>query len=290
VEEKIHLPFAEYNSFQISPDGKRLSITIKDPDAWNIGIYDFKSRTRTTLTLDGNNKDPVWTPDGKWVTFNSNRDGYPRLYKKRVDGREDLEPLTKKMDHSEYIRASDWSPDGNILAIEDWNQQNTDILMLDNSGTIQPFVKTRFNEWGPVFSPDGKWVAYTSNEQGKYNVYVQPYPQTGEKWPVSSEGGQEPIWSQKTKEIYFWTYDKNVVQWMVASYTDTPIFSCETPREFLKRHYLNVGGRGWDISPIDQRFLLLKGGDEYNKKYTQLNVVANWFEELKEKMAMAGGR
>jgi Tol biopolymer transport system component len=287
-EEKLDFPAAEYKTFQISPGGERLAITIKGPDGWNVWIYDLISGDQRKLTMDGNNRDPVWTSDGNWVSFESDRNGYSNLYRKRVDGLGDIEQLTKNTNKYISLSVSSWSPDDKILACSEFTDTSSiDILLLerDNKGITKPFVKTKFQEFGPVFSPDGRWIAYASDEQGKYDIYVQSYPQTGKRWQISSENGHEPIWSVKTQEIYYWMYEENVMKWMAVSYTDTPIFNSERPRELFRRDFLDISGRGWDISPSDQRFLLLKGRQDYNKKYTQINVITNWFEELKSKMS-----
>jgi Tol biopolymer transport system component len=121
-------------------------------------------------------------------------------------------------------------------------------------------------------------LAYTSDEQGQDEVYAQPHPQTGEKWRISTEGGDEPVWSRSSRELFY----RNGRKWMVVSYSTNPKFSVELPKVLFEGDYLNVSGRSYDVSPDGQRFLLLKSSEEPSRQ-TQLNVVTNWFEEVKRK-------
>jgi dipeptidyl aminopeptidase/acylaminoacyl peptidase len=173
-----------------------------------------------------------------------------------------------------------WSPDGKLLAFVE-KTQSGDIYLLSMNGESkrQSFATTRFYETGPRFSPDGRLIAYTSEEQGQYEVYVQPYPQTGERWRISTEGGEEAVWSRSTQELFY----RNGRKWMAVSYSTNPKFSFELPKLLFEGDYLNVSGRSYDVSPDGQRFLLLKSSEEPSRQ-TQLNVVTNWFEEVKRKV------
>ena len=141
-------------------------------------------------------------------------------------------------------------------------------------------IESPFQEFAAAFSTDGHWVAYISDEQGQFDVYVIPYPPTGETVQVSTEGGAEWIWSKRSNELFY----RNGRKWMVASFTTSPTLSFELPRLLFEGNYLNVKGVGYDVSPDGQRFLLLKPIEESSPR-TQLNVVTNWFGELKRKVA-----
>ena len=140
-----------------------------------------------------------------------------------------------------------------------------------------------YGDYDAAFSPDGNWVAYISDEQGQYDIYVQPYPPSGESVQVSTEGGEEPIWSQGSKELFY----RNGRKWMAASFSTSPTLSFEVPRLLFEGNYLNIDGVDYDVSPDGKRFLLLKPIAESSPR-TQLNVVTNWFEELESKVA--GGK
>ena len=218
--EQLQFPAKTYGTFGLSPDGKHVAINVYNTK-WEVWIFDLLRGSRSKLTTEGTNRGAVWTPDGRWVTFRSDRAGAWDIFVQAADGSGEIKQLTK----SETTGfSSSWSPDGKLLAFND----GYDIYLLSMSGESkrQPFATTRFNEWGAAFSPDGRWIAYTSDEQGQYEVYVQPYPQTGEKWRVSTEGGEEPVWSRSSHELFY----RNGRKWMAVSYSTNPKFSAELPK------------------------------------------------------------
>jgi serine/threonine protein kinase len=275
--ENTVFPAEIYGTFQISPDGRKLAIQIFKNTKWNVWIYDLVRGSRIKLTLEGKNAHPIWTPDSKKVTFDSDRTGYCNLFLKYMEGRNEITQLTES-ENTQHPYS--WSPDGNVLAFTE-NTPDNDIMLLSVNGERkqQPFANTDFSEWGPAFSPDGRWIAYVSDEQGRYDVYVQPYPQTGERWKVSTEGGEEPVWSPTNQELFY----RNGRKWMVVSYSTGSAFTPNIPKVLFEGDYVNVGGRSYDVSPDGQRFLLVKSNGE-SKAHTQLNVVTNWFEELRRKV------
>jgi len=273
--EQLQFPAKSYGAFQLSPDGKRLAIAVQNAK-WDVWIFDLLRGSRLKLTIDGNNVTPVWTPDGRWVTFGSDRAGAYNIFVQSADGSGEIKQLTK----SETAQwPSSWSPDGKLLAHDEAGQaEDIYLLSINGESKKQPFATTRFNEWGSAFSPDGRLIAYTSDEQGQLEVYVQPYPQTGEKWRISTEGGLKPTWSRSSHELFY----RNGRKWMAVSYSTNPKFSAELPRVLFEGDYINVPGRPYDVSPDGRRFLLLKSSEEPSRQ-TQLNVVTNWFEEVKRK-------
>ena len=174
-----------------------------------------------------------------------------------------------------------WSPDGKVLTLND--DEDIWSLRMDSSGTLQPLINSPFQEWAAAFSLDGHWLAYTSDEQGQYDVYVAPYPPTGESVQISTEGGEEPVWSQSSNELFY----RNGRKWMAAAFTTSPTLSFEVPRLLFEGNYLNISGIEYDVSPDGQRFLLLQPIEESAPR-TQLNVVTNWFDELERKVT--GGK
>ncbi len=276
--DSLPYPAELYSNFQLSPDGQRLAIEIIQDHKPNVWLYNLARQSRFKLTLKGRNKYPVWSPDGKNIAFNSDQTGKWTLFLKSADRKGEAR-LLKQSENSYGYNPSSWSPDGRVLALNNFEVWDIWSLDMDSTGTLQALIGSSFSEWGAAFSPDGNWIAYISDEQGQYDIYVQPYPPTGESMQVSTEGGEEPVWSQSSNELFF----RNGRKWMVASFTTSPTLSFEVPRVLFEGNYLNIDGVGHDVSPDGQRFLLLKPVEEASSR-TQLNVVTNWFEELKQKV------
>jgi serine/threonine-protein kinase len=146
----------------------------------------------------------------------------------------------------------------------------------------QLFLRTPFTEVGPVVAPDERWIAYVSDESGQYEVYVRPYPAREGKWRISTGGGEEPIWSDGGTELFY----RNGRKWMVAAVTFEPEFSASRPTVLFEGDYVNVGGVSYDVTKDGQRFLLLEPAEK-NEPLTYLNVVLNWFEDVRQKTGPA---
>jgi len=193
-----------------------------------------------------------------------------------------------------------WSQDGRLLAFIEVNPTTGyDIWVLrmgdpsPGSGQVpsagsgqvrkaQPFLRTPFNESVPRFSPDGRWLAYISDESGRYEIYVQPYPGPGGKWQISTEGGTEPVWNPNGRELFYRSGNKM----MAVEITTQPSFSAGRPRMLFEGQYVPtpVTFPNYDVSPDGQRFLMIKPSEQAQAAPTQINVVLNWFEELKQKV------
>jgi len=263
-----------YRRPRLSPDGQRVAVAFQSEANSDIWIYDIGRGTRMRLTVEGNNESPVWTPDGTRVTFWSDRDGIQDLYLKPADGSGQAE-LLLNMNSGNILIPTSWSPDGESLAFYDVTSSR-DIWVLPRGGDGAPFVVTAFNEGSPLFSPDGRWLAYGSNESGRDEIYVQPYPGPGVKWPISTEGGTEPRWSADGRELFYRLGDKM----MVVEVQSEPAFTSGRPQLVFEVPYLRdqFATSNYDISPDGQRFLMIKADQA---EVPQINVVLNWFEELK---------
>jgi Tol biopolymer transport system component len=171
-----------------------------------------------------------------------------------------------------------WSPDGESLALYAV-APTRDIWALPRGGDALPFVATAFQEGSPLFSPDGRWLAYVSDESGRNEIYVQPYPGPGVKWPISTDGGVEPQWSLDARELFYRLGDKM----MVVEVRSEPAFSSGRPQLVFEGPYLTdqFATSNYDISPDGQRFLMIKAVEEEGGQQDQINVILNWTEELK---------
>jgi Tol biopolymer transport system component len=252
--------------------------------------YDLSRDTLTRLTFEGNNNlVPIWTPDGKRLAFISNKEGPENIFWQLADGSGGLERLTT----SDYTHVPhSWSPDGQLLAfVEVSPTTGWDIWVLrvggpstvsGQVGKPQPFLRTPFNESVPRFSPDGRWLAYISNESGRFEIYVQPYPGPGGKWQISTEGGTEPAWNPNGRELFYRSGDRM----MAVDIATQPGFAAGKPRMLFEGPYepAPITNPNYDVSPDGQRFLMLKPVEREQAVPTQINVVLNWFEELKRRV------
>jgi len=281
TEQVLAAPPHSYRFPRLSSDGRRVAVSIieQESQTW---LYDLSRNALSRLTFDGSqNYNPVWTPDGKRVAFESNISGTPNIFWQLADGSGGLERLTT----SPYINAPvSWTPDGKLLAFEEINTttgQNIWILRMNDRKAL-PFHRTGTNENEPRFSPDGRWLAYISDESGRVEVYVQPYPGPGGKWQISTEGGTEPVWNPNGRELFYRNGDKM----MAVDILTQPGFTASTPRMLFEGRYEQppVPLHNFDVSPDGQRFLMLKPVEQAQAAPTQINVVLNWFEELKRRV------
>jgi eukaryotic-like serine/threonine-protein kinase len=288
TEQPLAAPARAYLNPRLSPDGQRVAVGITEQDS-QVWLYDLSRETLTRFTFEGNsNQYPVWKPDGKRIAFQSNKEGVPNLFWQLADGSGALERLTTSEDTQ---TANSWSPDGQLAFIEINPTTGWDIWVLQmggpSAGTEQArkalaFLRTPFNESAPRFSPDGRWLAYVSDESGRFEIYVQPYPGPGGKWQISTEGGTEPVWNPNGRELFYRSGDKM----MAVDIATQPSFAAGKPKVLFAGQYVPtpVTFPNYDVSPDGQRFLMLKPSDAAEAAPTQINVVLNWFEELKQKV------
>jgi eukaryotic-like serine/threonine-protein kinase len=281
TEQAIPAPPRDYAYLRISPDGRRLALTIREQES-QIWFYDFARDALTRLTFGGSmNEVPVWTQDGKRIAHLSNQGGQVNIFWEPADGSGGPERLTTSEDTN--VPGS-FSPDGKFLAYVDINPTTGyDIWVLRLSDRkAEPFLQTPSFEGAPSFSPDGRWLAYVSEESGRLEVYAKAYPGPGGKYQISTEGGTEPVWNPKGKELFYRSGDKM----MTVDVTTQPNFSAGKPRMLFQGPYLPTLGSFpfYDVSSDGQRFLMLKSVEQEGAASTQINVVLNWFEELKQKV------
>jgi serine/threonine-protein kinase len=280
AEQSVAAPVRAYVYPRIAPDGRRVAVGIGE-EGIQLWLYDLSRDTLTRFTFEGSaNQNGVWTPDGKWIAIQSNREGPLNIFWQRADGGGGLEHLIT----SEYNNfPMSWSPDGQLLAFVEVNPTTGyDIWVLRMSDRkAQPFLRTPFNESTPRFSPDGRWLAYISDESGRFEIYVQPYPGPGGKWQISTEGGAEPVWNPNGRELFYRSGDKM----MAVDIATQPSFASGKPRMLFEGQYSPAPGTtpNYDVSPDGQRFLMIKPS-EAGEAPTQINVVLNWFEELKQRV------
>ncbi len=261
-----------YFSARLSPDGQKVTTDVNaaNDDIW---VYHITRGTLTRLTFAGGNNDlPIWSPDGKYVVYSAEKGKSPNIFRKAWDGSSAEERLTN--DPSAQTPTS-FTPDGKMLSFE----QNGDIWILPMEGDRKPwhFVQSPAIEGEGNFSPDGRWMAYTSNESGKNEVYVVAFPKREGKWQISVGGGAGPIWSRNGKELFY----VNGSSLMVVNVTSGSAFDFSVPRKLCE---IPLSTTVWDITPDGQRFLALVSQSQ-QLTLSRLEVVTEWFEELKTKFA-----
>ena len=265
----VAAPARTYQNFSLSPDGQRIALEISEATR-DIYLFEFARGSLIRFTNDGNSSYPRWTPDGKAVTFSRQKTGGADVISKSIDSGSEAMFMSQ-----ETGDVHSWSPDGKTLVFMQMTPETSlDLWMKSGDQPPRPWLKTRFRELLAVFSPDGKYVAYTSDESGQYEIYVRPVSGEGAMWQVSTEGGEESLWSKDGRELFF----RNGPKWMVAEVTTAPQFKAGPPRLLFEGPYRNVPGVSYDVA-ADGRFLML---EEYHKQPppTQLQVVLNWSEEV----------
>ena len=283
-----------YSNPAFSPDGKRLALDINDGKRRDIWVYEWERDALTRLTFAGEvNGYPVWTPDGQRVVYSSQeKGGTLNLWWIRADGGGNAQRLAESKSAQ---AARSWRPDGKVLAFIQINPgTNSDIMTLPiegdeksgwKPGEPKPFVNSAFNEREPVFSSDGRWLAYMSNESGSYEVYVRPFPGPGGKWQISTGGGLYPLWSRDGKELFYRTEDSKIA---VVTYTaSADSFHADKPQlwspgQFTER---GLGFHNFDLHPDGKRFAVLKApGTEQAPTVNKVSFIFNFFDELRRRV------
>jgi len=276
IEQLMTQEKRSYATPRISPDGGRVAFTIFAEDGQNVWIYDLEEDSFSRFTLVGSNGSPSWSPDGRWIVFQSTTAGLRSLYRQPSDGTGSPEQLT--VGTGSAGQPNSWSSNG-VLAFQTLGANSWDIetLSMAGSGERRPLIASPNLECCAMFSPMGRWLAYVSNETGQLHVYVSSFEKPTERWLVSGEeGGSQPLWSPDGTELFYRSGNKV----MVVPVKTNPTFDPGKPRILFQGSYrsstLSTGYQYYDISPDGQRFLMIKetGGK-------QINVVLNWFEELK---------
>jgi len=278
-----------YQGLTLSPDGTRAALYQGSiGQASSIWLLDLPQGTSTRFVFgSASDTSPVWSPDGNRIIFSSNRDGHYNLYRKLASGGKEEDALLKS---SEDKFPASWSRDGRFLlyAVDDRKTKanikaNIWVLPMEGDHKPVPFASTEFNEYQARFSPDGHWVAYTSDESGRMEVYVRSFSmnpagtavEAGGKWLISSKGGSAPRWRSDGRELYYQSiYDGRL---MAVEIVTTPVFRAGTPRPLGLVFPLDTG-TPWDTAADGKRFLVAAESGK-PEPYT---VVLNWQTGLKK--------
>lgn len=283
--QPLPLPTKAYLSPRLSPDG-RLVVAWTQGDR-NIWLHDLSRGTLTPLTSEARNARAIWTRDGKRVTYGSAVRGNENLFMRPADGSGPAEQLTTSP-NLQYPAA--WSPsDQALVFVEVTLERSTDIMVMPSSGDRRPrpLVQTRFAEAYPDFSPDGHWLAYASDESGRTEVYVQPYPGPGTRQQVSANGGTGPAWSHDGRELFYtptqaFGGQATLNKMMAVPITLRPTFTVGAPRQLFEGRYgASAGIRSYDVTADGRRFLMVQQKERPAVAAAEMILVQNWLEEVK---------
>ena len=233
----------------------------------------------TPLTRDkANDSYPIWTPDGQRIIFGSEREGGYSIYWKAADDTGKAEQIASMK--GGRIWPTSLSNDGNTLFLGQYDAeaggQNIGMLSMEGDRTPKLLLQEEYTESDPQISPDGRWLAYTSNESGQSEVYIRPFPDVDSgKMQVSTRGGREPLWSPDGRELFY----RNGLEAVAVPVETEPALRMGRPKILFQGPYLLQ----WDINPDGKRFLMISspGADRATADRRTINIVLNWFEELK---------
>jgi len=275
-----------YANPKLSPDGRRLSLTVLRDGNWDVWVYDLEREVATRLTFnEGYDGDQVWSPDGLYLSYSSDQDGTENPFRKRADGSGEPEKIA---DIPHAFWATSWSPDGKWI-LGEVQADTFDIWAVPADGEGEPveFLATQFFDRFPSISPDGRWVAYMSDESGRPEVYVRPFPASSGKWQVSDGGGSWPAWSRDGSEI---VYRSGEGLMAAPVSTSDGTFRAGRPQKLAQGGFsgdqvgIAVSGSifsDFDPMPGGEDFVVLLGGDNRGFQ-SHVTLVTNWFEVLQQ--------
>jgi len=275
-------PPGEYSNPSLSPDGMRVAAGVRDPQTMtrDIWVFDVTRGTASRLTFDASDDlNPAWSPDGTRVVFTSDRKGQRDIYAKAVNGIGQDELV---FESNEQKSVSDWSADGRYVlydsgAVGGLSTISLSAIPLFGDRKSFPLVRGAFSSSSPRVSPDGRWVAYSSFESGRSEVYVQAFPESTEKWQISPKGGTEPYWRGDGKELFY------VENSTIMSVSVSPVGSLSTaiPRPLFAAPFrAGILRNRYVASPDGRRFLVNVTTED--PASSLIPVVLNWASELKK--------
>jgi dipeptidyl aminopeptidase/acylaminoacyl peptidase len=279
--QPLPAPASAYLNAHLSPDGRQVAVSAPGRGSSGIWVYDLPRGTMMRLTY-ATDFAPLWTPDGKRIAYMEESNRTFAIKWKPADGSGPEETLIGSQN---YVQVPvSWSPDGKFLAYSSLGGKIAGvriwILPLEGKHEPQEFIQTGSVQGAARFSPDGRWIAYASNESGRSEVYVQPFPGPGGKWQISTEGGNWPVWARSNRELFYLNGSKI----MSVGLTIQPGFVASTPQLLadvpVQTSSFYAGNGEFDVSPDGQHFLFVKAREQ-NALPADVRLVLNWDEGLK---------
>jgi Tol biopolymer transport system component len=256
---------------RVSPDGKRILLR-KTGSECELWMFDVERASLARIVQGGDNHDPIWSPDGRRIAYEQ-ASASGQMIALTVEGAREVTKIG-----TERGRPQSWSAGGNRFVFTVAGRgTNGDIWTcdMDDAGKPEPFLATTFDEKDPSISPDGRWIAYVTNETGAPEVFVRPFPSTGEAWQISIGGGGSPLWSRDGSELFF----TSGIRMMVAPIITKTSFSAGKPKPLFEGGFNTSRARDFDVAP-DGRFVAVRApGGESGKR--EIRVLLNWQEEIR---------
>jgi serine/threonine-protein kinase len=260
---------------RFSPDGRAVLFRAIHVSGCHLWIFDFERGTRTRITTEADNHDPVWHPDGKRIHWTAAGSGSRNLVSTRTDS--DDVPQTVLSQDTGRWRAQSWSADGTRLLLTlERSETERDVYVLSaDTATAQPLLASRFKEDLAAFSPDGRWFAYVSSESGRDEVYLRRYEGEPGRIQVSANGGTSPRWSREGRELFY----TEGARMMVVDVRLGDTATAGRPRQLFEGPFDWERPDNWDVSPDGRGFVMVQRQEGRIRQAT-LRVVVNWTEQL----------
>jgi serine/threonine-protein kinase len=273
-EQPTNASGGTYAQPRLSPDGRRIAVVVRADDVDDIWLYEIERHTWNRFTFEGNSNFPLWTADGTRLAYNTDRGGGIDIEWKRADSSGAPETIVPR-DFAPRSFPFSWSPDGTLAFVALRPAQ--DIFVVSRGQKPTAFAAGPFVEGAPMFAPDGHSIAYVSRETGRNEIYLRPYPGSGEKLTISNAGGNEPLWSPTGRELFYRAGDAM----MAVDVATRPTLHVGVPRRLFETHYEPAVALYANYTTADgERFVMIKRVDQGDTP-NQINVVVNWLDELR---------
>jgi len=286
-EQPVNAPSRAYAYPRISPDGSKVALAISDQEQ-DIWVLDFAHSTLDRLTFGPSvETNPAWSADGRRVLFSSSRGGIPNVYSQSIDHSGSAEQLTKSQTMVVPYAAT---PDGKSAVVSIGGGADIATIKVDGPSEPTPIIVGPGNQSNAEVSPDGRWIAYQSNESGQLQVYVRPFPDVNAgRWQVTTASGGQPVWAHNGRELFYLASSAGRdTAMMSVPIETTPAFRYgNSTKLFDFRYATAVPLRTFDVSNDGQRFLIVKDaeGERATGQPVSVVVVLNWLEEIRDRLS-----